>query len=563
MTALTTFTGKGSPVDKGGQLVHEQPRDDKSRETEVASIKHHHLSINLVVALLRELAVRGGWHKGVLPSLGWGSEQGSGSPMARAGSAPTDTVPSARSHSEVAAVLLRALACLVRATKTSGKHHAMPGFGAGRIPAGKELDGPAKTAAEATLGSLLAPLFSATAAADKTVVRVKTEPSVTHQARSAGGVHRFPLGGALAGAAGTSIRTMLHAQTVAAIAEPHHGTVRELPASIVVRGAASKLRNLHVPVRRGELAFLTRLTPAASSTADGIRVSGHIGARPGQVRTHSSEGAGIAKLSAPQTPPPSPPPAKALRPMKDCSLKPESGPRITGSSPEKKHSEDKTDPPVGSSTRNRLPAEKSKGVPGGRQQPEPLPVLLGHAGKRATAGSTSADAKATSKTTETPASRAIELPLPTEGLHRPAATREISLRIPGSNNSTVDLHLIDRGGRLHIAVRTAEAELTTSLRRNLGDLVARMERQGFRAEIWTPAGMGLRGTTPNGVPTPDATSFLSGYSPGGGQSSGDAEQHRGEPEDDSDQWFEEMERDLEEGHVRSLEEIQWLQVLRT
>jgi hypothetical protein len=46
----------------------------------------------------------------------------------------------------------------------------------------------------------------------------------------------------------------------------------------------------------------------------------------------------------------------------------------------------------------------------------------------------------------------------------------------------VDLQVKERGGEVHVAVRTADGALQTSLRQDLGALVERLEQSGLRTE---------------------------------------------------------------------------------
>jgi len=63
--------------------------------------------------------------------------------------------------------------------------------------------------------------------------------------------------------------------------------------------------------------------------------------------------------------------------------------------------------------------------------------------------------------------------------------RHIALQV-GQNADAVRVDVVERGGQVHVAVRTPDQELTGSLRDHLGDLVARVERSGFRSESWIP-----------------------------------------------------------------------------
>ena len=67
-----------------------------------------------------------------------------------------------------------------------------------------------------------------------------------------------------------------------------------------------------------------------------------------------------------------------------------------------------------------------------------------------------------------------------------AAVKEIAVRIATPQAPAVDVHLTERAGQLHVAVRTADGGLQTSLRQDLGSLVNSLERSGYRAEAFTP-----------------------------------------------------------------------------
>lgn len=66
------------------------------------------------------------------------------------------------------------------------------------------------------------------------------------------------------------------------------------------------------------------------------------------------------------------------------------------------------------------------------------------------------------------------------------STREISLRIPGTDSQPVDLRVTERGGKVQVSVRTPDSNLAEAMRSNLGDLVGRLEQRGFATEAWFP-----------------------------------------------------------------------------
>jgi hypothetical protein len=70
------------------------------------------------------------------------------------------------------------------------------------------------------------------------------------------------------------------------------------------------------------------------------------------------------------------------------------------------------------------------------------------------------------------------------------ATHDIKLEV-GSGDQRVELHLVDHGGDVHVAVRTPDTHLAGELRENLPDLSSRLEQTGLRPEEWhttTPVG---------------------------------------------------------------------------
>lgn len=65
--------------------------------------------------------------------------------------------------------------------------------------------------------------------------------------------------------------------------------------------------------------------------------------------------------------------------------------------------------------------------------------------------------------------------------------RQISLRLAGTASAQVDVQVEERAGSVQVAVRTADPDLAKSLQINLGDLMGRLEENGFKTAAWTPA----------------------------------------------------------------------------
>ncbi len=64
--------------------------------------------------------------------------------------------------------------------------------------------------------------------------------------------------------------------------------------------------------------------------------------------------------------------------------------------------------------------------------------------------------------------------------------QDITVRISQPDSPAVDLHVTERAGEIHVAVRTSDAELQTSLRQDLGSLTSSLERAGYHAETFVP-----------------------------------------------------------------------------
>ena len=67
------------------------------------------------------------------------------------------------------------------------------------------------------------------------------------------------------------------------------------------------------------------------------------------------------------------------------------------------------------------------------------------------------------------------------GATRPSAPiRELDIRLPGETQP-VDVRVRERGGRLDISVRTSDADLAKQMQADLGDLIRKLESQGYNA----------------------------------------------------------------------------------
>jgi hypothetical protein len=121
----------------------------------------------------------------------------------------------------------------------------------------------------------------------------------------------------------------------------------------------------------------------------------------------------------------------------------------------------------------------------------------------------------------------------------------ISLRLGNHDTANVDVQVIERYGKVHVTVRSSDADLGSSLRQNLGDLVSSLENKGFKAETWAPADRPSVATTDTGNNTNSPKSSHSessgkGTDHGGGGDGGRRNQRQRRPF-----WTREFENNLD------------------
>ena len=118
--------------------------------------------------------------------------------------------------------------------------------------------------------------------------------------------------------------------------------------------------------------------------------------------------------------------------------------------------------------------------------------------------------------------RASEPAAPAETAPPPVSAQTIAVRIALPDVPAVDVHVMERGGQLQVAVRTPDAGLQSSLRQDLGTLVNSLERAGFHTEAFTPH---------DGLAPAGASSQTSFQGNGRQQDSGAGEHGSGNPGD--------------------------------
>ncbi len=161
--------------------------------------------------------------------------------------------------------------------------------------------------------------------------------------------------------------------------------------------------------------------------------------------------------------------------------------------------------------------------------------------------------KESARGTETP--RPPAPPMPPE-LNKPTAqtARRVHLRLDAPDAGRVDVHVMERGGKLDVAVRTPEAGLASSLRHELGGLMSHMHHQGMRAEAWAPEdrfSTGPRHTGPEAFHSADSGTGSEPDHRGSQQQSQRDSQQR-------PQWIQQLDDETDPDMNFSQEVIDWL-----
>jgi hypothetical protein len=68
----------------------------------------------------------------------------------------------------------------------------------------------------------------------------------------------------------------------------------------------------------------------------------------------------------------------------------------------------------------------------------------------------------------------------------PTSASDITVRIADADRGT-DVRFVERGGEVHVSVKTSDSEVAQSLRSGLTDFAARLEQGGMKAEMWKPS----------------------------------------------------------------------------
>lgn len=118
---------------------------------------------------------------------------------------------------------------------------------------------------------------------------------------------------------------------------------------------------------------------------------------------------------------------------------------------------------------------------------------------------------------ENTAASAAQMPADPSASTTNEPVKNVHMQLVSDDNRRVDVRLIDRGGELHVSVKSADAALTQNLQDHLPDLTARLDKQHMQTEVWVPkaaeATKAESGNT-NGSPTGSNNSSYSRNSEG-------------------------------------------------
>jgi hypothetical protein len=123
---------------------------------------------------------------------------------------------------------------------------------------------------------------------------------------------------------------------------------------------------------------------------------------------------------------------------------------------------------------------------------------------------------------------------------RSGAAQEISIRIAQPDAAPVDLRVVERGGQVHVDVRTSDPAMQTSLRQDLGTLTNSLERAGYHSETFTSTASLGRAASSAQTSNQDDRQDASQNRNGGGDFSGGRRQQQQQQKRPSP-WLEELE----------------------
>lgn len=135
----------------------------------------------------------------------------------------------------------------------------------------------------------------------------------------------------------------------------------------------------------------------------------------------------------------------------------------------------------------------------------------------------------------------IQVPEPARETAKSAPIRELSLQLPAGGDKSVDLHIVDDRGKLHVEVRTSDVQLASSLRDNVGDLVQKLDHSGYRTEARDQvAATGAASRSNQSGPDGGKSSSEQDRQPGGQGGHSGQPQQQGHGRGNRPRWLEEI-----------------------
>jgi hypothetical protein len=128
---------------------------------------------------------------------------------------------------------------------------------------------------------------------------------------------------------------------------------------------------------------------------------------------------------------------------------------------------------------------------------------------------------------------------------------DITVRIPDATDQGTAVRFVERGGEVHVSVRTGDTEMAQTLRGGLNDLVNRLEDGGIRSELWQPGGdaSSSHGDPRNPFTNPDGSH--------GRHSSSGSNSEQESNQQNKPRWVEELEGSIGNSNFKETSQIPW------
>jgi len=125
----------------------------------------------------------------------------------------------------------------------------------------------------------------------------------------------------------------------------------------------------------------------------------------------------------------------------------------------------------------------------------------------------------------------------------PSSSKDFTVRIPDATSAGTNVRFVDRGGEVHVSVRTGDPELAQILRGGLNDLSGRLQHNGVQAEVWRPGSNSSPSDsqTASQNDSPDPRGFGGRRNQSGAQRDG-----QDQPSENKPRWVEELETSIGE-----------------